>query len=130
MSNVIQFPFERLEVWQLAFKIAKNIYLVSKSFPPEERYGLTDQLRRAATSVSLNIAEGKGRYYYKDFVRFLLTARGSLYETITIIYLASELGYLDNDKRVELLVDCNALQAQLMALIKNTRDKSDIAPSP
>lgn len=87
--------FEELEVWQEAHALALKIYKISNTFPPKEQFRLTNQLCRAASSVPANIAEGKGRYYGKDYMRFLYIARGSLEETRYHLILARDLGYID-----------------------------------
>ncbi len=61
-----QFPFEKLEIWDLSVKLTVKIYQITASFPPEEKFGMTSQLRRAASSVAANIAEGSGRKSTKD----------------------------------------------------------------
>jgi len=75
--------FEDLECYQLALQVLREAYRVGKRLPPEERYNLADQMRRAATSVVLNIAEGYGRYHYLDSLHFYYIARGSLDETLS-----------------------------------------------
>jgi len=84
------FKFEELEIWKEAIKFASNVYRVTNTFPAEERFGLTRQLRDAAISISLNIAEGSGRYHNKDFVRFLQIAIGSLYEVVSGLFYREE----------------------------------------
>ena len=92
------FKFEELEIWKEAIKFASNVYKVTNTFPAEERFGLTRQLRDAAISISLNIAEGSGRYHNKDFVRFLQIAIGSLYEVVSGLFIAKNEEYIsDND---------------------------------
>ena len=86
--------YRDLEVWQLSMDFVEAIYKALKTFPPEERYGICDQIRRAAVSVPSNIAEGFGRDTPKEFAHFLSIARGSLYETMTQLEIASRLGYL------------------------------------
>lgn len=90
-----QRELENLEVWQMsqrfAVKICKELLV---ALPPEEKYALTEQLRRAAQSIPANIAEAHGRYHYADAVRFCYVARGSLEEAWSHILLAEELGYL------------------------------------
>jgi len=76
-----------------------DVYKLSKSFPDDERFGLTSQLRRCVVSIPSNIAEGYGRNYTKDYVRFLQIARGSLYECQTQIEISVNLEYL---KRAEI----------------------------
>jgi four helix bundle protein len=83
-----------LQAWQAAMDLAEEIYRITKSFPKEETYGLTIQLRRAAVSVPSNIAEGKGRSSDKELSQFLCHSRGSLFEIETQINLARRLGYL------------------------------------
>jgi four helix bundle protein len=86
--------YDDLLAWQKARSLVKNVYLVTDKFPPEERFGHTQQLRRAAVSVPSNIAEGYGRGAKNDYVRFLRMARGSLYEIQTQLLLAQDLGFL------------------------------------
>lgn len=86
--------FKDLLVWQKAMELVKAVYALSKAFPAEERYALTDQLRRAAVSIPSNIAEGSGRASNADYGHFLSIARGSLYETMTQLQIAVDLGYL------------------------------------
>lgn len=86
--------FRQLIVWQKAMIAVKKVYALSKAFPPEERYALTDQLRRAVVSIPSNIAEGNGRASNADYAHFISIARGSLYETMTQLQIAVDLGYL------------------------------------
>ncbi|MBL0308952.1 MAG: four helix bundle protein [Bacteroidetes bacterium] len=72
--------YKELDVWKKARLLVKEVYRVTKSFPKEEVYGLTSQLRRASVSVAANISEGCGRQYKKETIQFLHIARGSLYE--------------------------------------------------
>ncbi|HDQ70653.1 MAG TPA: four helix bundle protein [Chloroflexi bacterium] len=85
--------FEDLECYQLALQVLKEAYRVAGQLPSEERYNLADQMRRSATSVVLNIAEGYGRYHYLDSLRFYYIARGSLEETLSAFVVCDELGY-------------------------------------
>ena len=75
--------FEDLECYKLALSVAREVYQVAHHLPPEEKYNLADQLRRAAVSITLNIAEGYGRYHYLDSLRFYYMARGSLNEVLS-----------------------------------------------
>ena len=86
--------FKTLVVWQKSIQLVKLVYAVSKKFPSDERYALTDQLRRAAVSIPSNIAEGNGRASNADYAHFLAIARGSLYEVMTQLQIAQELGYI------------------------------------
>ena len=86
--------FKDLIVWQKAMELVKAVYALSKAFPADERYALTDQLRRAVVSIPSNIAEGSGRASNADYGHFLSIARGSLYETMTQLQVAVDLGYI------------------------------------
>jgi four helix bundle protein len=86
---------KRLQVWVKAKDYALNIYkLISPLFPSEEKWNLSQQLRRSSLSISANIAEGHGRFYYQDNIRFCYYARGSLEETLSHLVFAFELGYI------------------------------------
>lgn len=98
----IKFGFETLSVWEDSVDLSSMIYNLSSKFPNEEKFGLTSQLRRCSISVSLNIAEGKGRASKKEFNRFLDIAIGSLYEIVACVRIANKLDYL-NDKEVLLV---------------------------
>src|ERR1700685_1082604 len=90
----MQGTYEDLKVWRLAMDLVLEIYRSTSSFPRQEIYGLTSQMRRSAVSVPSNIAEGKGRFSRKELLQFLFHARGSLLELQTQITIARELGYL------------------------------------
>lgn len=85
--------YRDLVAWQKAMEFVEAVYLLSRDFPPDERFALTNQLRRAATSVPSNIAEGEGRFSKPDFNRFLSMALGSLREAETQIEIAVRLKY-------------------------------------
>jgi four helix bundle protein len=85
--------YRDLAVWQRGMDIALQVYQVTKDFPPDERFGLTSQLRRAAVSVPANIAEGHARSSTKDYLRYIAIAIGSRAETATFIELAGRLNY-------------------------------------
>jgi len=86
--------------WQKGMEIAKVVYDLTRSFPPDERFGLTNQLRRAAVSIPSNIAEGKGRQSTGELIQFLCIARGSTLEVQTQLELAVMLGFGDTEKIV------------------------------
>ena len=85
--------YKELIVWQKSIELAKTVYAVSGRFPKEEQFGLTAQLRRAAVSVSSNIAEGSGRATRSEYARFLAIARGSCFEVETQLILCREIGF-------------------------------------
>ena len=86
--------YRDLVAWQKAIELVTAVYRVTRTFPREEMYGLTSQLRRAAVSIPSNIAEGQARYSHHEFQHFLRTARGSLAEVETQLVIARNLGYL------------------------------------
>jgi four helix bundle protein len=89
--------YKELETWQLAMKLVAEVYKVTKDFPKEEIYGLTNQVRRAAVSVPSNIAEGQGRNSTKEFLHYLSIARGSLFEVETQLEIARQLFYIRSE---------------------------------
>ncbi len=97
------FRFQKLEVWQKAVQFANHIYELTKTFPTDERFGLTSQMRRAAVSISANIAEGSGRVSDKDFARFLEIAYGSLMEALSHGMIANQQGLITSQEIYDLL---------------------------
>jgi len=89
------FNFEKLEVWQKAIDFGDLIYFETRRFPSDERFGLTNQLRRAATSVSSNIAEGSSRSSKNEFARFTEIAAGSLFEVVSQSFIARRQQFLN-----------------------------------
>jgi four helix bundle protein len=89
------FGFEKLDVWQLPIEYSDDVYATTRSFPSDERFGLTNQIRRASVSISSNIAEGSGRSSRKDFARFVEIAFGSLLETVSHLSIARRQGLLE-----------------------------------
>ena len=90
------FKFEKLDVWQKAIDFADLVYSKTKPFPSDERFGLTNQMRRAAVSVSSNIAEGSARVSDADFARFIEIATGSLFEVVSESTVAKRQDYLSD----------------------------------
>ena len=88
--------YKDLEVWKLSMSLVTEIYEITRSFPQEEKYGLTSQIRRASISIPSNIAEGASRKSTKEFIQFLYISNGSLSELETQIELAERLGFIDN----------------------------------
>lgn len=88
------YNFENLEVWKLSLQVIKETKQIIKKFPAEEKYALADQVRRAASSIALNVAEGWGRSTKKDFGRFVSNAIGSTLEVIASLKIACHLEYL------------------------------------
>lgn len=88
-------PHERLDVWNKSMDFVVNVYKLTKTFPQEEKFGLTSQMRRAAVSVPANIAEGAARASSKEFMHFLSNAQGSASELETELLISKRLGYID-----------------------------------
>jgi S23 ribosomal protein. len=86
--------YKELDAWKKSMQLVKDVYLLIRTFPKEELYGLTSQIKRAAVSVPANIAEGIGRNYKKDTTQFLHVSRGSLYELETLLNIAEMIGIL------------------------------------
>jgi four helix bundle protein len=88
------FGFERLDVWQKSIDFADMVYRVTRSFPDDERFGLTSQMRRSAVSVSSNLAEGSSRFSKADFARFIEIATGSVFEVVSQSIVSRRQGFL------------------------------------
>jgi four helix bundle protein len=95
--------YRDLEVWQKSIELAEQVYRLSAKFPPEEKFGLTSQLRRSAASVAANIAKGAERQGTREFLQFLGVAGGSLAEAETFLILAARLGLLSEAETGPLL---------------------------
>jgi four helix bundle protein len=110
--------YKDLKVWQTAMDMVVSVYRSTKSFPKEETYGLTIQIRRAAVSVASNIAEGKGRSSDKELLQFLSHARGSLFEVETQIAIAQHLGYMSESESETLTSQAAEVGRLLNGLMK------------
>ena len=113
--------FTDLLVWQKGHKLVLQIYKITKKFPQEERFGLTDQIRRAAVSITSNIAEGFGRIKYNDKAHFYTIALGSIYEVQNQLMIAKDIGYVTENESVSLLNESVDISKMCSGLIKNTR---------
>ena len=91
------FNFEKLEAWQHAIEVADSVYKLTRRFPAEERFGLTNQMRRAAVSVSSNLAEGSSRSSRVDFARFVEISTGSVFELVSQAFIAKRPAMLSAD---------------------------------
>ena len=89
------FSFERLDVWQKAIDFADLVYKITRTFPNDERFGLTSQMRRASVSISSNIAEGSSRFSRADFARILEIATGSVFETVSQSFISRREEFLN-----------------------------------
>lgn len=113
--------FRSLNVWEKGHKITVSIYKLTQSFPKEEMYGLTSQIRRASTSIPTNIAEGCGRGSDADFARFLQMSFGSANETEYLLLLCFELGYISEENYIELNISIQEIKKMLSKLIITIR---------
>jgi four helix bundle protein len=113
--------YQNLLVWQKSLDFTVSIYFHTKYFPLDERFGMTSQMRRAAVSISSNIAEGQARHTHRQFIQFLSIARGSLSELETQIIIASRLNYISNESEHDLLARSEEIGKMLVGLIKSIR---------
>ena len=113
--------FKDLLVWQQALNLVEMVYLQTKTFPKEEIYGLTSQIRRAAVSIPANIAEGNGRQSRKEYLQFLSVANGSLTELETHILIAERLNFLTKEKSGKLQKQLQSVGKLLTLLRKSLR---------
>ena len=111
--------FKELLVWQKSMDLVEMVYGLVRLLPPEERYELSSQIRRAAVSIPSNIAEGEGRKSNREFLRFLSIARGSRAELETQLLLAQRLGYLSKEQIAPAITLCNEIGRMLFALMEN-----------
>ena len=118
------FMFEKLEVYQRAVDLAEKIAALTETFPAKGYYHLIDQIRRASLSISLNIAEGNGRWHAKERKNFFWIARGSVFECVPVLELCRRQKLITEEKHTELKTELEVLSKMLTALIKGT-DKRD-----
>ena len=111
-----RFPYEKLEVWQGARQLVKMVYEITRRFPPEEKFGLTSQINRAAVSVASNLAEGSSRTSYKDQAHFTQLSFSSLMEVACQVTLANDLGMLRTDNISDVRKLIEELSRRLNAL--------------
>ena len=115
--------YRDLEVWQQSMALAETVWRLSARFPAEERYGMTSQLRRAATSIPANIAEGAERHGTKEFLQFLGIASGSLAETETFLLLSERLALLPSDRVKDTLGQTATVGRLLHGLKRSLRER-------
>lgn len=113
--------FRDLIVWQKAYSFALGVYKATRDFPKTEIYGITNQIHRAAISIPANIAEGYERQHRKEYIQFLMIAKGSLGEVETYLMLAKDLGYLTEDQYNELQGQRQEAGKLLRGLINSLR---------
>ena len=117
--------YRKLKVWHKAYHLALHVYQITKRFPKEEIFGLPRQMRRAAVSISSNIAEGYGRNTEKDLLRFLHIAAGSACELESQILISRDLAFSEKETSAELLSDCEEVRKMLAGMIRKLASKGD-----
>ena len=115
--------FKDLKVWQKSYNLCLRVYRISATFPKEERYGLTSQIRRSAVSIPSNIAEGYGRKTTADYVRMLYISYGSICELETQILIAGDLGFIEEGKLDTTKQDIAEIERMLKAMIQTLEIK-------
>ena len=115
------FPFEKLEVWQLAVDLADFVLNLLESFLTNKHLRLISQMEAAVSGIAQNIAEGKGRQYKKEFIQFLYIARGSLFEVVTLLIIFNNLGWFKTQSFVELQYMALEITKMLNSLIKSMK---------
>src|SRR5690606_7213618 len=120
----MKYAFEKLEVWQKSRLLVREVYLVTKAFPAEEKFGLTSQIRRASVSICSMIAEGSYRWNKKDKALFYEIAFGSLIEVLNQLILAHDLGFISKEELDELRQKVDEVSRMLDALYKSVNVKS------
>lgn len=111
-------PHENLRTWIESMELVVDVYQLTDSFPREERYGLTSQIRRAAVSIPANLAEGAARTSKKEFAHFCSTAQGSASELETELILANRLGYLTQSSFIKVTADLERIGKMITGLRK------------
>ena len=117
-------PHEKLDVWKKAVAVVTVVYHVTKTFPPDEKFGLTSQIRRAGVSIPANIAEGAARQSDKEFCRFLSIAQGSASELETELLIAKNLGFLSPEDYERIHEDINVIARMIVGLSKTVANRS------
>ncbi len=105
--------YSQLTVWKKAMQLTEKVYQIIPFFPPEERYALAAQIRRAVVSIPSNIAEGCGRQTDREFRQFLYIARGSVYEVETQLHIAIRQSYITNQQALPIFQECSEVAKML-----------------
>jgi four helix bundle protein len=117
------FNFEKLDVWQKAIDFADLVYKRTRQFPDDERFGLTNQMRRAAVSISSNIAEGTSRASQTDFGRFVEIATGSVFEVVSQAFVGRRQGFLNEESFAVLYANAEEIGRMLSGLRRSLTAK-------
>jgi len=111
--------FYELDAWKKAHLLAINIYKITKSFPKEELYGVSSQIRRAVSSITANIAEGFSRYHFAEKAKFYYNARASASEVQNFLLLSKDLGYIDKKSCEDMFLECVEIGKLINGLIRS-----------
>ena len=117
--------FYDLDAWKKGHVLVLEIYRITVDFPREETYGVTSQLKRAASSITANIAEGFARYHFKDKIKFYYNSRGSAAEVQNFLLLAKDIGYINIETCKRLEEKANEVGKLINGLIKSTENQID-----
>ena len=118
--------FEQLTVWQKAHQFVLSVYIITRRYPKEEIFSLVNQMRRAASSITANIAEGYTRIGSKEKLRFYNISQGSLEETRNFIILSKDLGYITSEEKNSLSEQASEVSRMLNAYCKGILNKTNI----
>jgi four helix bundle protein len=113
--------FTDLKVWQEGHRLVMLIYRETKTFPKEETYSLVDQIRRAVTSITANVAEGFGRQGYKEKIQFYYLAQGSLTELKNFLFVARDVGYMSNNRFEDIMNQLTITHQLLQGLLRKSK---------
>ena len=117
--------FKTINTWQRAYAFTLKVYQATFSFPEEEKFGLTSQLRRATASIPINISEGAGRISDGEFAHFLSIALGSAFETETQLLISKNVGYISEEQYCDIRTKLASIEKQLNGLILTIRCSSN-----
>ena len=117
--------YRDLDVWKEAMTLAAETYEMTRTFPRDEMFGMTSQMRRASVSVAANIAEGYGRQQTKPFIQFLRVSQGSLKELETLLILAERVGLVGRESCDRAMDRCQRIGKMLVGLVRKLDEKED-----
>jgi len=123
MNTEFKFPFEKLEIWQLAVELADFILNLLDSFPANKHFRLIGQMEAAVSSIAQNISEGKGRQHKREFIQFLYIAEGSLFEVLTLTEIFRRRGLFKEKEIIEIREKAEVLDRKLHGLINSLRGR-------
>jgi four helix bundle protein len=117
MEKVL-FEFEKFELYKKSLEFSNKMYILTKDFPIDERFGLKSQLNRAASSISLNLAEGFSNYYKKDKNKYFRIARGSVHECIPALSISKRQNFINENEHKKMYIECYNISKMISGLIK------------